>query len=578
MLLFFVCLMKNSDHNKYNYKKSNYKKFDYSKSNYKKIDYSKSNHNRFDCRKQNYFDYNSGSVFILFVILILFTVIMIPCAMAFDSANNNSIDYFSTDLREVNAAPNGAVLLIVDGMGSYYLFPELKGETLTNETVGISVLQTMPQIWENGFRISEMEVPVPVTEKGHSVIVTGNPNADAEMVGYSDSTFMDVLHSEGFLCIGVMQRGDFESMRKKFDVIIYDKTNSVNNMDFTVQTNSFDDSDPKVSKIVNELATVFESQKNRAASYTNTKDTSEKYAGYNRWGLDTAYEALTVMEKYPDQKFVLVINAGAVDSTGHYRGYYAYLDAIERLDKDLEKLFEKCRRNNLFFLLTADHGMAFEELNKKGGGHSSAKYAKTKESLHIPFVIYGNSIRNGTINFEKTGQEDIAPTLLSLLNIPAQPRFSKGNILPAKEMPTLYLRSPEPVQIQLYRLAGDGEKQVFNSRGFKRLTGYTGYSIAGLEPGSYLLQWETDSSEKKFTQNELRLQISADTHIDLLDYVKKSPVSFLQSSNRDETAESDPTPPVWLTKTICFLLIGIVNIAGVGLIYSIYKKEGSLKF
>lgn len=501
------------------------------------------------------------STLFLLLCLLCFSAVSAPAAAASDS--------FSVNLNEIDTIPDGAVFLIIDGLGSYYMFPELKGETLTGESVQKASVPVLSKIWDNGFRISEMIVPVPVTEKGHSVLVTGNPAADSETVGYTDSTFMDILRQEGFICIGIMQRGDFESMRGKFDVIIYDKTNSVNNMDFSIQTNQFNDSD---SRIIREIESVFISRQKSAASYTNTKDTGEKYAGYNRWGLDTAVDVLSVMEKYPGQKFILVINVGAVDSTGHYRGYYAYLDAVEKLDRDLEKLFEKCRRNNLFFIFTADHGMSFEAQDKKSGGHSSTKYAKTKEALSIPFIIYGNNILKGTVYSGQTGQEDAAVTLLSLFNINEPPRFSKGNVLPAKEKASFYLLSPEPVHIQLYQLTGGGETAVFNSLGFSRNDGFSDYSISGLSQGSYLLKWETVSSKDSFAQNELRFQIMADTTLDLSDYSKKYAASVFSSDGGAQTAKKTGFS-IKLPKAGYFLLIGIVNIIGVGIIYSIYKKR-----
>ncbi|WP_316558213.1 sulfatase-like hydrolase/transferase [Methanimicrococcus hongohii] len=531
--------------------------------------------------KQTYMFKRTTLLKLLLLSALLFALLS---PIGFVSAAEPGGSTFYTNLNEHNSTPDGAVFFIVDGLGSYYLFPELKGETLSGESIQKAAVPVLTNIWNSGFRISEMKVPVPVTEKGHSVLVTGNPSADSEMVGYTDSSFMDILREEGFLCIGVMQRGDFESMRGKFDVIIYDKTNSVNNMDFTVQTNSFEDSNPK---IVSEIASVFNSQKNRASSYMDSKDTSEKYAGYNRWGIDTAYEVLTVMEKYPGQKFIVVVNVGAVDSTGHYRGYYAYLDAVERLDKDLGKLFEKCRRNNLFFIFTADHGMSFEEQNKKSGGHSSTKYAKTKEALYIPFIVYGNSIQKN-IYYSETGQEDAAPTLLSLFNIAAHPRFSKGNVLPAKEKPTLYVEAPESVQIQLYQVTGGGEQIVFNSLGFDRSSGYSSYSVAGLEQGNYLLKWNAADSSSgsgskiKYSQEEAGFYLTADMTIDLSDYSAKSS-DFLPSMTggfgTSGTGFGSDSGGILskFTKPVYFLLIAIINIIGAAGIYYLYKKEGFSK-
>ena len=520
--------------------------------------------------------------FLLFTLSLLFI-----SAVSVASASSSDLS-FSTDLSG-STVPNGAVFLIVDGLGSYYLYSELSGETLSGESVQKARLQTLSNIWNNGFRVSEMSVPVPVTENGHSVLVTGNPKADSEMVGYSDASFLDILHQEGFICIGVMQRGDFESMRNKFDIIIYDKSNSVNNMDFTIQENSLESNFDSVyfagssnsaqkQKIIREINSVFDSQKRKASSYAETKDTAEKYAAYNRWGTDTIYEALNVMEKYPDQKFIIVANVGAIDSTGHYRGYYAYLDAIERLDKDLEKIYQKCRRNNLFFILTADHGMSFESVDKKSGGHSSTKYAKTKEALHIPFVIFGSTVKKSAVHFGESNQTAAAATLLSLFNIPTAPRFSQGEVLPAKELVMLSLHFPNPESVKLYH--SESGTEVFNSLGFNRSEGYISYSISGLSPGNYLLKWgnETDSmfssvSSGSYTQTELQLLLEKDTSIDLNTYVRKSPLSL---SSESSYSENDSLGFLKLTKISGFLLIIFINMIGAASIYRIYRKNKSL--
>ncbi|MCL2142363.1 MAG: sulfatase-like hydrolase/transferase [Methanimicrococcus sp.] len=496
-----------------------------------------------------------SSFAIVLALALVFCLLILFFGDAASGQTQSLSDSYAVDLSNQNL-PNGAVFLIVDGLGAYYIFPGLKPESLTGEIGTTAQLKVLPQIYNNGFS-SFVKVPYPVTDKGHSVLVTGNPKADPEMVGYSDSTFLDVLRQEGFICIGIMQRGDFESMRKKFDVIIYDKSNSVNNMDFMVQKNDLT-SDPQSQRIINEVVSVMESQSQKASSYSS-KDTSEKYAAYNRWGLDTACEVLSVMEKYPSQKFVLVINVGATDSTGHYRGYYAYLDSIEQLDRDLEKLFEKCRRNNLLFIFTSDHGMAFEGFDKKSGGHSSTKYSKAKESTTSPFIIYGTNIKK--VSLFEANQEDIAPTFLSLFNLNNQLRFSKGNILPAKERVTLTLDFPQHESIYLYSL-DSGEEYIFSSE-----KPYSSYSISGLKTGNYRLKWGQQGSST-YTQTEYIFFIEKDTTIDFSNYLKKS-TSPIPIDLKTENSVSSSL----FTKLHIFIIIGLINIIGIGGIYKIYKKR-----
>ncbi|WNY24745.1 sulfatase-like hydrolase/transferase [Methanolapillus millepedarum] len=503
-------------------------------------------------------------VSVLVFLLILFSV----CTPCFDTgvfhfADASSESVYSTDLS--GASPRGGVLLIVDGMGSAYLFPELTPYTLTNESEKHAVVKTLPRIWEDGFRISIMKSPHPVTELGHSTIVAGNTAANSEMVGYSDSTLMDIFREEGFLCIGVMQRGDFASMRQKFDIIAYDETNSVNNMNFTIQRNDrYDNSTPEGAqkqKIIREIETEFEKYQKNASSYVSSKETSEKYAGYNRWALDSACAALTVMEKYPDQKFVVVISAGAVDSTGHYRGYYAYLDSIERLDRDLETLWNKCKKNNLFLAVTADHGMSFETLDKKGGGHSSGKYAKSTEATTIPFIVWGPNVKKGTVYAGETGQDDIAATFLSLFGISESPRFSNGNVLPAKEKVTLSLEFPgaENVQIQ------------HSGREIISASGYSKYVISGMEPGSYTVKWSGESG--KYAQTEMSVFIENDTRKNMSEFLKsaKTPVS-ISTESKETGGLANFGGGAMSTKYVVAVLIVLINVIGGAFAYRIYKK------
>ncbi|MDV0447541.1 2,3-bisphosphoglycerate-independent phosphoglycerate mutase [Methanosarcinaceae archaeon Ag5] len=498
--------------------------------------------------------------FVFLCLLILFSVCIGIALVHLVDASSDA--YYSVDLS--GSAPQGGVLLIVDGMGSAYIFPEQKPQTLTGETGNNARLTTLPRIWADGFRCT-MKAPHPVTELGHSTVVAGNTAADSEMVGYSGSTLMDVFRNEDFLCIGVMQRGDFMSMRQKFDIIVYDETNSVNNMNFAIQRNDrFDSSTAEGAqrqKMIGEIEAEFEKLQKNASSYVSSKDTGDRYAGYNRWALDAACAAVTVMEKYPNQKFVVVISAGASDSTGHYRGYYAYLDSIERLDKDLETLFNKCKRNNLVLFVTADHGMSFETLDKKGGGHSSGKYGKSVEATTVPLVIWGPNVKKGIVGSD-VGQEDIAPTFLSMFGIAEHPRHSKGNVLPAKEKLTLSLEFPGTESVQILRSGNE----IFSS------SGYSKYAVSGLEPGSYTIKWTGQSG--KYTQTEATVFVENDLSKNMSEFIRKSMIKTNSDSDLTENSGSAFSGGgVFSNKYVAAVLIVLINLIGGGIAYRIYKRE-----
>jgi len=85
----------------------------------------------------------------------------------------------------------------------------------------------------------------------------------------------------------------------------------------------------------------------------------------------------------PGQKYLVTVNAGAVDASGHHRNNYGYIDCIECLDAELSPLYELCKKNNLAFVLTADHGMAFSKDGSKGG-HQSEKLRFQKKRSWSP--------------------------------------------------------------------------------------------------------------------------------------------------------------------------------------------------
>src|SRR5512133_571297 len=85
--------------------------------------------------------------------------------------------------------PEGAVVLIVDGLSASYIYPELTPHALDGTSLEKARLETIPKISENSARILEFRVPQTFTEGGNSVLITGNPDADTELVGFKDASY-----------------------------------------------------------------------------------------------------------------------------------------------------------------------------------------------------------------------------------------------------------------------------------------------------------------------------------------------------------------------------------------------------
>ena len=126
------------------------------------------------------------------------------------------------EVNPVNT-PQGAVVLIVDGLSAPFIYPELTPYALDGTPLEKAELENLPEISKESARLLEFRAPQTFTEGGHSVLVTGNPGADSELVSFKDATVFDILHREGYLCIGVMEKGDSWSICDEQDVILRDE-------------------------------------------------------------------------------------------------------------------------------------------------------------------------------------------------------------------------------------------------------------------------------------------------------------------------------------------------------------------
>jgi len=127
-----------------------------------------------------------------FSILVLFTITLLACSATFP------LPAFALTEMEVNPVntPDGAVVLIVDGLSAPFIYPELTPHALDGATLEKARLENIPFISKNSAQIIEFRAPQTFTEGGHSVLVTGNPDADSEFVSFKDANIFDILHQE----------------------------------------------------------------------------------------------------------------------------------------------------------------------------------------------------------------------------------------------------------------------------------------------------------------------------------------------------------------------------------------------
>lgn len=294
--------------------------------------------------------------------------------------------------------PTGAVILVVDGFGASYVYPEYTPYALDGSALDKALLFNLTG---DTARVLDVRVPVPETLKSHSVLVTGDPNADPEALG---PTIFDQARKKGYQCLALLQRGDTLQMLQEQDGVLYFDDNSIPGPGPTIGARG------SLSEDIRQDLGLLQS---RYQDYASNRG-QEAYAEYNCFELDAAAD---LVERLGSRPYVLFMNVGGVDSAGQDLGSVGYIQTVQALDAPLGRLSEACRRNGIVLAVTADHGMSFPGQGKSRGAHASGKYSTRLESLRIPFVVRGPGVDNLSLG-GVWSQVNIAPTILELLGIP----------------------------------------------------------------------------------------------------------------------------------------------------------------
>jgi len=343
--------------------------------------------------------------------------------------------------------PDSAILFIVDGLGSSYFYPELTPYAIDESEISKALTRNLT----SGTRLLDIRTPIPSTGQAHSVIVTGYSGANEEIVGYPDATIYDITRQHGFVNLAVMEKGDFQNLRDEQDIILFAQNNSIDKPLISIQAN----------KAPSGIYELMYDWKMKLPEYLENRKGREKYSAYNKWGIDSANAVAVYMRKsHPSQRFLLTVNVGAIDSGGHNLGEDDYYLLIEDLDRDIYPLYTTARENNIALFFTADHGMSFATKNARRGGHASGKYAIKLESLKIPLVIMSQNTVPGVFNGEYR-EGDIAPTLLSVLDLPNSLQYADGKTINVKKYATIFVKADKEYSVSLW----NGGQKVSESSG-----------------------------------------------------------------------------------------------------------------
>ncbi len=326
------------------------------------------------------------------------------------------------------AQPGGAVLLVVDGLGASYVYPEHRAYALDGSPIDGAVLFNLTG---GGARAVDVRVPVPETTKSHSVLITGNSGTNPDRLG---PTIFDAARANGYLCLAVLERGDSMPVLQEMDGVLYLGDNSLHGAE---PIPGFRAGAPPG------LRYRFQVWRDRFSRYSAPQGAAG-YQGYNAWALDVAADTV---QNLSGQHFLMLVNVGAVDSAGHNLGADGYREVFEALDVPLGRLAEACHKNNVLLAVTADHGMVFPSENGKGG-HSGEKYAAKLEALRVPLVFLGPGVEELNLG-GRWSEMDIAPTVMDLLNISGN-LSGDGRSMPVAESYELRVTGA-PAGLELWR-------------------------------------------------------------------------------------------------------------------------------
>jgi len=117
-----------------------------------------------------------------------------------------------------------------------------------------------------------------------------------------------------------------------------------------------------------------------------------------------------------------VVNIACPDMVAHTGMINKTITAILAADSAINKLVTLSKQTNAYLVITADHGNAEELLNTQTG------QVDTEHSANpVPLIIYHPQDNQFKLSPGKLG--DIAPTILSLLDIPSPPEMTGVNLL-----------------------------------------------------------------------------------------------------------------------------------------------------
>lgn len=128
--------------------------------------------------------------------------------------------------------------------------------------------------------------------------------------------------------------------------------------------------------------------------------------------------ATKTVEQIKAGKDFIFVNIANADMVGHTGNVPAIITAVEAADSALGKMVEAVEEAGGIAIITADHGNA--EINKDP---ATGEKHTAHTTNPVPVIITTNhKIKDGTL-------ADLAPTILTLLNLPIPPSMTGHSLL-----------------------------------------------------------------------------------------------------------------------------------------------------
>lgn len=119
---------------------------------------------------------------------------------------------------------------------------------------------------------------------------------------------------------------------------------------------------------------------------------------------------------------VIIMNYANADMVGHTGKWEPTIESVQILDECLQRLSDAVLKAGGLLAITADHGNAEEKIDKDGNPLTA------HTTNPVPLLLVGNSM-NGTALRGGGKLGDVAPTLLSLMDLPIPEQMTGNNLL-----------------------------------------------------------------------------------------------------------------------------------------------------